>query len=314
MSQHRVDVVRIGDIEPHPNADTLGVAHVFGYQCCVRLGEYQPDDLVAYIPPDSIVPATEQFAFLGENRRIKVRRLRGVYSQGLIVRAPSDAVEGDDAMEALGITHYEPPELSNMGGENEKPPAGFWPKYDVESWHRHKHLLAHGEPVYVTEKIHGANARFIFLDGQFHVGSHTCWKRQDEKNLWWRAVAKNPWIEEWCRQREGLLLFAEVFGQVQDLKYGAGKNDVFVRVFDVYDRGRYLGVEELMAMLPNEQRVPVLYEGPYDEATVKAFSVGQSTLAENLREGCVIRPVPERSDLSIGRVQLKLVSDQYLSQ
>ena len=317
MSQHRVEIVRIESVAPHPNADTLGIVQVFGYFCCVRLADFAPGDLVAYIPPDSVVPATEQFAFLGadsENRRIRVRRLRGIYSQGLLVKAPEESVEGDDVMALLGIKHYEPPIPMTMGGENERPPAGFWPKYDVESWPRHKALFQEGETVYVTEKIHGTNARYVWLDNKMHVGSHTQWKREDETNLWWRALALNPWIKNWCVSHESALLFGEVFGQVQDLQYGAARNELFVRVFDIYESGRYWDVSELQATLEPEHRVPVLYEGPYSEVAARSLSMGQSTLAAHLREGCVIRSVPERSDPSVGRVQLKIVSDEYLAR
>ena len=36
------------------------------------------------------------------------------------------------------------------------------PGYDLESWHRYKALLVEGEEVVVTEKIHGASARFTW--------------------------------------------------------------------------------------------------------------------------------------------------------
>src|SRR5438046_3480508 len=109
-STHKVEVVRIERIEKHENADTLGIVNVFGgYPCCVRLGDFKEGDLAAYIPPESVCPATEPFAFLGDHRRIKVKRLRGVYSLGLLIHAPAGSKEGDDVAAALGVTHYEPP-------------------------------------------------------------------------------------------------------------------------------------------------------------------------------------------------------------
>ena len=59
---------------------------IWGYTACVAKGLFRPGDLAAYLPPDSLVPDTPEFAFLGEHRRIKVRRLRGIYSQGLLIR------------------------------------------------------------------------------------------------------------------------------------------------------------------------------------------------------------------------------------
>jgi tRNA-binding EMAP/Myf-like protein len=50
-----------------------------------------------------------EFAFLAGHERIKVKKLRGIVSQGLLVKAPSHAKEGDDVMADLGVRHYVPP-------------------------------------------------------------------------------------------------------------------------------------------------------------------------------------------------------------
>ena len=40
-AHHRVPVVRITDIAKHPNADSLGLVAIDGYQVVVKLGEFQ---------------------------------------------------------------------------------------------------------------------------------------------------------------------------------------------------------------------------------------------------------------------------------
>ncbi len=62
--------------------------------------------------------------------------------------------------------------------------------------------------------------------------------------------------------------------------------------------------------------VPLLFSGPYDEAKAPLLAEGSSTVpgAKHVREGCVIRPVIERTDPEIGRVQLKIVSSGYLER
>jgi hypothetical protein len=81
-STHRVEVVRIGTIEKHPNADSLGVVRVYGYFCCVRLADWRPGDLAAYVVPDSLVPVDHpEFRFLADaskgrsHHRVKVRTI-----------------------------------------------------------------------------------------------------------------------------------------------------------------------------------------------------------------------------------------------
>jgi len=62
--------------------------------------------------------------------------------------------------------------------------------------------------------------------------------------------------------------------------------------------------------------VPVLYRGSYDPVKLKELSNGPSTMpgADHIREGVVIKPVKERYDIKLGRVQLKIVSDDYLER
>ena len=303
QSTHKVEVVPVL-LEPHPNADTLSLVRVWGYTVCVKTEEWKDGDLGAYIVPDSII----------QGYRVKVKRLRGVMSQGLLVPAPPGAHEGDDVAEILGVTRYEPPLPLSTGGEDEKPPRGIIPVYDVESWYRYRHLLVPGEEVVVTEKVHGANGRWLFDGEKMHVGSRTTWKREG-MTIWWEAVRQNPWIEEVCRENQGVVFYGEVFGQVQDLKYGARKNELFVNTFDAWDLGRllWLAVDELPEGLC---MVPVLYRGPYDEAMVRGLADGPSMVytAKHLREGCVVRPVVGRTHPECGRVLLKIVSDAYLER
>jgi tRNA-binding EMAP/Myf-like protein len=345
MSSHSVDVVRISEIKKHPNADSLGLVDVQGFTCAVRIGEFSPGDLIAYVPPDSIVPDTEQFSFLGSSRRIKVKKLRGVYSQGLIIAAPPGSKEGDDVMKKLGITHYNPPvkgefqprreckrtfvqtlvfhiigALARIGIRIPKrrqkgSPSGVWPIYDVENWRKNKHILQEGELVLITEKIHGANSRYLFHKGRMYVGSHNLW-RGDKTDMWWHALEQNPWIEPWCKKNPGICVYAEIFGQVQDLKYDSKPGGYMVRVFDLFDgkSQKWLeGNSKEWAEL-GKHSVPMLACQPYHKDEVEAFAEGKSTIAGHLREGCVIRAIPERCVPHFGRVQLKIVGNGYLER
>jgi len=180
MSTHSCDVVKVV-LEEHPNADSLSIVRVGGYQCVVRTEEWKDDDLAVYIPPDSLVPTNNpQFAFLQKKdrsqERVRAIKLRGVWSQGLLVHAPGDAQEGQDLMEELGVKHYEPPLPMSTGGDNESAPPGHYPKYDVENFNRYNTVIKKGANVVITEKIHGANARYKWHDGRIYCGSRTNWK------------------------------------------------------------------------------------------------------------------------------------------
>lgn len=328
MSTHQVNVVRVEAPQPHPNADALEILTVYGYTCIVRKGEWHAGDLAVYVEPDYVVDSRRaEFAFLASMlkhepgpERIRVKRLRGIVSQGLIVPAPADAREGDDVMGRLGIERYVPPADLATKGDNESPPPGYAPVYDVESFRRYQHAWTESEPVVVTEKIHGANARFTFREGRMWCGSRTGWKAQDAKNLWWAALAQNPWIETACRnlsESEGpAVVYGEVFGQVQDLKYGAKQGQVFFRAFDVLIGNTWAAPASLDDFFSPEHRAPVVYEGPLSLAAVDSWADGRSLVpgADNIREGVVIRPVVERTHLELGRVIGKVVSNRYLER
>jgi RNA ligase (TIGR02306 family) len=229
------------------------------------------------------------------------------------------AQEGEDVAEHFGITHYEPPLPASDCGESERGPEGLYaPKYDVESMYRYKHLFTPGEPVVATEKIHGANARFVYssTEDRMHCGSKGEWKSANKSNLWWRVLAAHPWVEEFCREHPGTLLYGEAFGNVQSLKYGAGKDDVFFRAFDVLAGGEWLEYDAWSQLFSCDQRVPLVYRGPFDFEELVKRSDGLSLVpgAGNVREGIVVRPIPERRDPMEGRVHLKLVSNSYLEK
>lgn len=320
LSTHRVEIVPV-KLEPHPNADALSIVRVFdGYTCCVRTADWQGVGLAAYIPPDSVVPETDQFAFLDGHRRIKVKKLRGIVSMGLLVPAPPGAVLGDDVAELLGVTHYDPPLPLSSGGEAIRPPAGYRPSYDVESLRRYAACFVPGEPVFVTEKIHGANGRFTYLEGEgFYCGSRNEWKREEDGNLWWRALRESKGLREFLTACPGVTVYGEVFGQVQDLKYGTKKGDVRFAAFDIL-----VGNEWVPAARAREWSepfglpwVPTIANGiDFDLERILVLAEGPSLVlgAEHVREGCVVKPLTERTSPEIGRVQLKAVSNAYLER
>lgn len=390
MSSHKVEVVRIKSIEPHPNADRLELIKVWGYTAIVKKGDFRVGDLAVYIEPDYVVPETEPFAFLGKHRRIKARRLRGVWSQGLLM--PIDILNehryaghtfeqmwspGSNVMELLGIERYVPPadrrrphgpggKLGSPDKEKGLPSFGPWVKYDLENLRRHADLIKPGEVVYVTEKIHGKNARFRYAAGRMWCGSRSGWKNWKPEgctpaqelrfalhalfcavilrvlgralgprllsalgvktpnygpSVWWRVLEQQPWIEELCRRLPGFELHGEVYGDVQDLKYGHGPGELSFAIFDVKrPEGKMLTPPELRVFaraVPEAQMVPYLGTveiGKFSLARLEEMSRIENTFADktaepgfHVGEGVVVATAD-------GRVKLKLVSDLYLER
>lgn len=126
-----------------------------------------------------------------------------------------------------------------------------------------------------------------------------------------------------------VFVLGEVFGQgVQDLSYGADASragQLGFRVFDVRvgplsdPEGYWMGDEQLEAFCQEVglEQVPVLYRGPYSRAKILELTEGPETVSgqgTHLREGVVVRPRTERRDPELGRVQLKSVSEAYLTR
>lgn len=364
-SNHRVNIVRVPELQKHPNADSLSIVFIGGYQVVIKTENYKRNDFAVYIQPDSVVPETDEFKFLWADkefsgevpekyRRITVRRFRKEWSEGLLLplsdffsedeRKGLDLGVDDDVSELLGITHYEPPEPIEMygqrkqqykwppkslrgwiyyllhlvgidlngpvGGSNEKGPKNPPPVYDVEALKNFRDAFKEGENVLVTEKIHGSNARYLYKDGKMYAGSRKLWKSAKSGCIWRRALEQHPWIEEWCKTHEGQTLFGEVVPTQASFDYGCKDGAVQFFAFDIY-------TENEQWLFPGVVgTVPVLYGGPYNAEEIKKLVDGKTTVpgANHIREGVVVRPVPEQSVTGLGRLHLKLVSNAYLEK
>ena len=268
--------------------------------------------------------------------RITVRKLRGVMSMGMLLPAPEGSNIGDDVAEQLGITHYEPPAMDEIEGSRKHagrdvappPPIIYAPKYDLESVYSFAEAFEPGEMVYISEKIDGQNSRYVTTFDtepqnfesatalQTHAGSRTEWKKKEGGSNWWRALDQNPWIEKWIQSNPEQVLYGEIFGWVQSLKYGAKQGQLFFRAFDVLRGMEYIDAEEFISVMPEDHRAPSLGIMPFNFEELQKLADGPSLVpgADNMREGIVIKPLRERQHWKLGRVSLKMVSNAYLEK
>jgi RNA ligase (TIGR02306 family) len=328
-STHEVTVVPVR-LEPHPNADRLAIVRVWGYTAIVAKDAWSDGALGAYLPPDSLVDVSRpEFAFLagdakpkyGGKARIKAKKLRGVWSQGLLVRAPAGSADGQDVAELLHVEHYEPlPDLT-MSGPVAPPPRGFvGGAYDLESWRKYgASVFVPGETVIVTEKIHGTSARFTCVDGAMNCGSRSQWKVDTPGDPWWEALRCTPPLRAFCETHPGIVVYGEVYGHVQDLRYGTRKSEIRFACFDMRrPDGSWLDADEWQRTCDEHglPMVPLLWVGPYSPERIEELAEGPSQVpgADHVREGCVVRPVRERWHEEAGRAVLKIVGNGYLEK
>ncbi|MER5943175.1 RNA ligase (ATP) [Streptomyces sp. NPDC001928] len=348
MSTLRV-TAEVLTVHEHPNADALELAQVGLYRAVVAKGAYRSGEAAVYIPEQSVLPAglieelglTGRLAGSGADR-VKAVRLRGELSQGIVCRPQaladvdltSAAAEGVDFAERLGITKWVPPIPPTMSGDVESAPD-LLPWVDIENIQRYPDIFRPGEPVVLTEKLHGSACLLTYVADQERVyasskgfGAKSLALREEPRNLYWRAVRGHGVPEAAARlaQRLGarrIGIFGEVFGAgVQDLTYGAdGRRETLgYAAFDVCaeidGQVRWLDAAEVLeGELP---LVPRLFEGSFDIERVLEIATGRETVSGrglHLREGVVIRPVVERySGVTGGRAIAKAVSPAYLTR
>jgi hypothetical protein len=353
MPEFKVEVVKLNNMTKHANADSLSCVEVFGQNVIFRTGDFKEGDLAAYVPYDAVVPVTDpKFAFLKKKDnqttvRIKPIRLRGVYSEGILVAPPPGSKEGDDVAKTLGVTKFiEPEDIEPVSNKTPrslgyrlkskinsfcwkffgKPlfkmdfklsDPGFMPKYDLEHYTKYKsHFEALGpeDEVVATEKLHGSSGKFLYHKSKFYVASHNVYRAVDDNSIWWR-IAKAFNLKNALKKAPGFAIYGEVYGQgVQDLTYSVA--GITFRVFDIYDvkNRKFLDFEDMRNICQKLglSVVPVLYRGKYDPAIIEPLRFGKSTLdGTTLREGIVIKPAKETIVNHFGRLALKFVSEDY---
>lgn len=344
MSTIKVEVTQITDVRPHPNADALELATVGGWQMCVKKGVYHNGDPVVYFEQGTTLPRdvadrlgvtqylSEKLDIDG-NRVLVIHRvrLRGEPSFGLVIEPEPGMVVGQDVADFYGTSKFFPPLRTTAGDSVANDPR--FPAYtDVENLRSYPTVLADGEEVIATEKLHGTNNRVGFVTervaGQRQLvrmaGSRGL-RRQEpvdveamRSNTYWYPLTL-PNVEQLLRAlfNEGhnqAVLYGEVFGAgIQSYTYG--QKTLAFRAFDLMIDGQFLDYPDFVAQCERYgiETVPLVYRGPFALSTIKTLAEGPSLIGgKHGREGVVVKPVQERQDVKIGRVILKYIGDSYL--
>lgn len=301
MSEWSNQVVRIEKIEKHPDADALEIATVLGnYPVIIKLGQYTVGQLASYIALDSMCDTTKpEFSFL-DRPRIKARRLRGIYSQGLLIDAPEGFNEGDSVNDYFGLKKFVYPEevedlmnlpedqkkyyhfpkmdtsfVSKLKSRNAAPPPKGWaaPYYDLDSVRKYGRLFQEGETVIITEKCDGCNA-FYRNDGtEFFVKSRNFYKKRpdDPKGDSWWEIALRLDFEAKMAKFPDYGFYGELHNHVSPFFYDGefvdGKIQNNFRVFDIYDfkNHTFLNYDDMVTCANSIElkTMPLVYRGPW---------------------------------------------------
>jgi len=228
----------IGEIRPIEGADNIELAIVNGWNAITKKGEYEVGNKVVIATTDVVIPVELSdlmgvTGYLRKGQRVRTVKLRGVYSECLIMsknaipdlRKYPTLTEGEDLMELLGIIKYEPPvkmvEMS-VGGRKFKyhQNPNFHVYYKFPNFKNVPDLFTEEDSVSITRKLHGTNARYgivrkkklsildrikkffgyKWVEFDYVYGSHNVEKGSTSQGFYstdvWRTVAEDYKIQD----------------------------------------------------------------------------------------------------------------------
>ena len=230
-------VATINEIKAIPNADNIEQVIVGGWNAITKKGEFKEGDLTVIATTDAVIP--EAFSekmgvtsYLRKGGRVRTVKLRGVYSECLII--PTKYIpgygdryqDGDDMMEKFGIVKYEPPvkQIQLASGRKIKwrDNQNFHIYYKFPNLKNVAGMFTEEDTVEISRKIHGTNARYgivkksklsfwdkvkkffrladKWVDYEYIYGSHNCEKGSDSQGFYstdvWRTIAEKYDIKE----------------------------------------------------------------------------------------------------------------------
>jgi RNA ligase (TIGR02306 family) len=200
-------VARINEVKPIEGADNIELAVIGGWNCIVKKGSHKAYELVVVATTDAVIPqelsdAINVTNYLRKGQRVRTVKLRGVYSECLVISLDSLPQmkeqytkgigyywdEGTDLMEKLGIYKYEPPavQIQLSSGRvikyHQNPNFGVY--YKFPNIKNVQGMFNESDEVEITRKIHGTNARYGIV-------------RKSKLSIWdkLKRFFGNKWVE-----------------------------------------------------------------------------------------------------------------------
>jgi len=231
-------VARINEIKSIEGADNIELAVIGGWNCIVQKGHYTTNALVAIATTDAVIPQElsdnmNVTNYLRKGQRVRTVKLRGVYSECLVIPNQflpvsyinnNPILEGTDLMETLKIFKYEPPAVQIQLASGRKlkyyQNQNFGIYYKFPNLKNVKGMFTEEDEVEVSRKIHGTNARYgivrksklsiwdkvkrlfgdKWIEYEYVYGSHNVEKGSDSQGFYdsdvWRTIADKYNIRE----------------------------------------------------------------------------------------------------------------------
>jgi RNA ligase (TIGR02306 family) len=298
-------VATINEVKAIEGADNIEQAVIGGWNTIVKKGTHQAGQLVIVATTDAVIPLelSDKFnvtSYLRKGQRVRTVKLRGVYSECLVIPITLghelNYSEGQDMMQKLGISKYEPPvkQIQLASGRKIKwrDNQHFHIYYKFPNLKNVAGMFTEEDMVQITRKIHGTNARYgivrkskltfwdevkkffrladKWIDYEYIYGSHNCEKGSDSQGFYstdvWRTVAEKYDIKaklwKYVKYRgadnigEGLILYGEIYGAGIQKNYEYGLKDIEFVGFDLKMQGEYVPTDPAAYVIAGVMNLP----------------------------------------------------------
>jgi RNA ligase (TIGR02306 family) len=234
-------IAKINEVKAIEGADNIELVVAGGWNAITKKGEFKEGDETIIATTDAVIPEklSEEMGvanYLRKGTRVRTVKLRGVYSECLIIpmkylhgkttMGDFDLKAGSDCMGFLGIVKYEPPvkQIQLASGRKIKwrDNQNFHIYYKFPNLKNVDGMFTEEDLVEITRKVHGTNARYgivkkskllfwdkvkkffrladEWIDYEYIYGSHNCEKGSDSQGFYstdvWRTVAEKYNIKE----------------------------------------------------------------------------------------------------------------------
>jgi RNA ligase (TIGR02306 family) len=329
MSEYGAYLFRLDGekIVKHPNADSLSLYNLEnGKSVVFRTDLFNPLDRALHIQPETIVnPKNENFISVAEGSfekefTVGVQKIRGIYSYGMFLKIKPDvSILHSNLWEFLGFEHLQPKEPKEHEGIN----IGLsCPIFDVENLFNDRYVnnFSKEDLVVITEKIHGSSTRAVNIPSNSNLynpyfGSRRNWYRNENP---YEYQSQIPGLKDFLNDNPGIVVYGEVFGMVQSIRYGKTRDNPFGwAMFDMWNSKteQWLNYDQIdnFANQYSIPRAPFLYRGAFMMSVVRILTDGPSRIdGSSLREGVVVRCVYPGKMVYGKELRLKSVNDDYL--
>ena len=266
----------ITEIKEIEGADNIELVVVGGWNCITKKGEYGVGERVVIATTDAVIPQelSDKMGvtnYLRKGQRVRTVKLRGIYSECLIIPTlfckQQYLKEGDDKMEELGISKYEPPvkqiQLASGRKIKYRDNPNFHIYYKFPNLKNVQGMFTEEDVVQISRKLHGTNSRYgivkkvklslwdkvkkffrladKWIDFEFIYGSHNVEKGSDSQGFYstdvWKTIDEQYNIRgklwDWVTNHESPETIGQgvvIYGEI----YGAGiQKNYDYRLWDI---------------------------------------------------------------------------------